>query len=190
MKTSVEWDDRYREAAGEPIPTRVLEEYAHLLPPTGQALDLACGLGGNALFLAAHGLETMAWDFSPVAISRLSREVRRLGLPVTMEVRDVTIHPCKPACFDVIVVSRFLERKLVTSLTKALKPGGLLYYQTFILERVDDKGPKDDAFRLGWNELLALFSDLQILVYREEGRIGDLMHGLRNEAQLVARKIT
>ncbi len=188
MKGPEEWNECYRDSQNEPSPSRVLIEHAHLLPPTGAALDLACGLGGNALFLAARGLETMAWDFSPVAIAYLKKEIRKRQLPLTLEVRNVIAHPPEPARFDVIVVSRFLERTLVPDLTAALKPGGLLYYQTFVRERVDDTGPKNDDYRLGKNELLALFSRLRTLAYREEGLVGDLTRGFRNEAMLVAQR--
>ncbi len=67
----VKWDTRYREAHRVPETALVLSEFQHLLPTSGRALDLACGLGGNALLLAAHGLETHAWDISPVGVERL-----------------------------------------------------------------------------------------------------------------------
>ena len=70
----------------------------------------------------------------------------------------------------------------------ALRPGGLLFYQTFILDRVDDSGPRDGPFRLQTNELLQLFPDLIVRFYREEGRIGDIGRGFRNRAQLVAQR--
>jgi hypothetical protein len=71
---------------------------------------------------------------------------------------------------------------------RALSLGGLLYYQTFIDERVADTGPRNPAYRLRRNELLSLFSGLRLLVYREEGLVGDLERGFRNEAMLVAMR--
>jgi SAM-dependent methyltransferase len=182
------WDRRWRDSASTPRPLAVLADNIHLLPSHGHALDLACGLGGNALLLAEHGLETWAWDLSPVGIERLREEAVRRELVVHPEVRDVLADPPGPERFDVITVGHFLDRRLVPALTAALKPGGLLYYQTFTRERVDDTGPQDDAFRLEENELLRLFADLTLIHYREEGRIGDLTKGLRNEAQLIAIK--
>ncbi|MDE2088953.1 MAG: methyltransferase domain-containing protein [Gammaproteobacteria bacterium] len=187
--TPVDWDERYRAAPAVAVAAaRVLVENRHLLPASGAALDLACGLGGNALLLAAAGLETHAWDSSPVAIEKLHELARERGLRVDAEVRDVVRDPPQANRFDVIVVSRFLERDLAPRLIEALRPGGLLYYQTHARVRVDDRGPRNDAYRLADGELLALFAPLQLVVYREEGRIGRLDQGLRNEALLVARK--
>ncbi len=180
------WDARYAQAELSPVPLEVLAENAHLLPGDGDALDLASGLGGSALFLAARGLHTQAWDLSPVATERLRRLAD--GLPLRARVRDVVALPPSPGRFDVICVGHFLDRPLCRSIAAALRPGGLLFYQTFTRERVDDSGPGNPCFRLGRNELLRLFADLDLCFYREEGTIGDPGHGFRNRAQLVAQR--
>jgi len=71
-------------------------------------------------------------------------------------------------------------------LIQALKPNGLLFYQTFTRTCVNDCGPKNPEFRLRDNELLLMFADLQVVVYQEEACIGDTTQGLRNEALLIA----
>ncbi|HEY5720463.1 MAG TPA: class I SAM-dependent methyltransferase [Gammaproteobacteria bacterium] len=183
------WNARWarRDYAGQG-PIAVLADYAHLLPARGRALDLACGLGLNALFLAARGLESHAWDYSETAIARLRAEAAARGLQLQAEVRDLLAAPPAPAGFDVIVVSRFLERGLCPAIAAALRPGGLLYYQSFVRDRVTEHGPDDHAFRLGANELLALFPGLQLRLYRDEGSLGDVTRGFRDEAQLVAQR--
>ena len=65
------WNRVYAAADRPPEPARVLAENAHLLPASGTALDLACGLGGNALFLAREGQTVSALDISPVALAKL-----------------------------------------------------------------------------------------------------------------------
>lgn len=180
------WDARYSDATGATSPIEVLGDYAHLLPATGRALDLACGLGGNALFLAERGLTVDAWDLSPVAIERLSE--RAAGRSVTATVRDVVAAPPDASRYDVICVGNFLERALCPALSAALRPCGLLFYQTWSRERVDDSGPGDGPYRLDVNELLRLFPGLLVRAYREEGSIGDVQQGLRNRAQLVAQR--
>jgi tellurite methyltransferase len=182
------WDARYREGGNESPAARVLVENAHLLPTAGVALDLACGTGGNALFMASRGLDSHAWDISAVAIDRLRRRARDEGLSVHVMTRNVEAQPPAPDSFDVIVVSHFLARALAPALIAALKPRGLLFYQTFILEKAEEVGPSNLDFLLGENELLRLFAPLRVLVYREEGRVGDITQGFRNEAMLVARR--
>jgi SAM-dependent methyltransferase len=185
---AAKWDARYRERSGTPLPARVLVDNLHLLPKGGDALDLACGLGANALLLCSRGLRTRAWDISAVAIGAL-RAAAPAGCGLIAEVRDVVRQPPAPDSLDVIVVAHFLERGLFPSLIAALRPGGLLFYQTFTRAAVDPQpGPGNPDFRLDDNELLALCAPLRLLVYREEGLVGDRSRGWRNEAMVVACK--
>lgn len=183
-----DWDRRYqaRQAPGEPA--RVLSLHRHLLPRAGLALDLACGLGANALLLAGAGLATLAWDYSPLAIQRLDTLARERQLDIRAQVRDVVAEPPEPGRFAVITVSRFLERSLAPALMAALAPGGLLFYETFVRDRVAAMGPDNPDFLLRENELLQLFGDLRLRVYREEGSVGDVSRGIRNVAMLVAQR--
>ncbi len=183
----VKWD-RIHARGSWPAPAKVLTDYRHLLPHRGGALDLACGLGSNALLLAECGLTVEAWDISPVAIARLGQRARALGLDLKAQACDVTSKAWPQGVFDVIVVSRFLERRLCPVIQQALKPGGLLFYQTFVRDKVTEMGPSNPDFLLAENELLDLFQGLVIRVYREEGRRGDIRQGWRNEVCLVGEK--
>ena len=189
MSIKAKWNERYRAATGERQATQVLKENLHLLPDHGRALDLACGLGANAILLAQQGLEVDAWDIADVPIAALQDVALKRQLSIQTEVRDVETHPPEPETFDVIVVSYFLDRNIIPALIDALKPGGLIYYQTFTQQHVSDRGPQEATFRLADQELLYLFSGLQVLFYREEGRIGDVHKGLRDEAMFIGRKV-
>jgi len=191
MADQQEWNKRYREQTKTltPTPALVLTESAHLLPEKGLALDLACGLGGNAIFLAQHDLQVNAWDYSAAAIEQLNDYAKQNNIELQTEVRDVVLEPPAEQSFDVIVVSRFLERSIIPQLCHAVKPQGLVFYQTFILEKDPSVGPGNPDYLLQPNELLKLFGDLQIRVYREEGLVGDIERGFRNEAMLVAQRI-
>lgn len=183
------WDQIYTDGNEKPAgPCRALSSHSHLLPAEGDALDLACGRGGNALYLAARGFSTRAWDVSAVAIQSLSDVASRNGLPLVAEQRDVTADPPASGSFDIIVVSRFLDRTLAPAICAALREHGLLFYQTFIREKTSDTGPNNPAYRLEANELLRLFQSLHLIYYHEEGNVGDIARGFRNEAMLVAQK--
>ncbi|MCB1754392.1 MAG: class I SAM-dependent methyltransferase [Gammaproteobacteria bacterium] len=183
------WDERYRKAPDvEPRATDVLLNNLHLLPAQGKALDLACGLGGNARLLAGQGLDTSAWDISPVALQALDTASEKHDLKIETRVCDVLESPPPAASFDVIVVARFLDRRLFPHLRAALKPGGVLFYQTFTLENTGKGGPANPDFLLRSNELLEQFRDLTVLSFRDEGRQGDLQAGLRNESWIIVKK--
>lgn len=183
------WDERYKASApGTDQPARVLQDYAHLLPHSGEALDLACGLGANALFLARSGLMTHAWDISTVAITKLQAYADGEGLPLHGRVHDAIDRPPTPGSLDVIVMVHFLERSLSGHLVDAMRPGGLLFFQTFTRTFVNPAGPSQEIFRLADNELLGMFPRLRVLAYREEGTVGDTSQGFRDEALLVAIK--
>ena len=169
-------------------PTYILQEFQHLLPDHGKALDLACGLGANALFLAQHNLQTHAWDISSVAIEKLSEISKSLSLNIDLEIRDVITMPPLENSFDVIVVSHFLERQIMPNIIAALRHKGLLFYQTFTKARVNESGPSNEKYRLGKNELLNICKNLDTVVYREEALIGDTESGFRNEALFIGQR--
>ena len=184
------WNDRYETVHVPNQVIDVLELNMHLLPGQGKSLDFACGLGGNALRMAELGYESHAWDISDNAIKKVKEFAEERQLQLIAEQRDVSQFIPEKESFDIIIVSRFLIRDMAPVLIDALKPNGLLFYQTFTQERVDEEGgPNNKNFRLEVNELLRLFSDLTLRFYREEGRLGDIQKGFRNEAILVAQKI-
>lgn len=184
------WNNRHSQADGIGSPARVLTENFHLLPEQGRALDFACGRGANALCLAEKSvLDVHAWDISNVAIARLQMEADARGVAVHTEIRDVTQEILQPLSFDLILVCHFLERSLAPALMDALRPGGLLFYQTFACMVNSNCGPSSPTMRLQDNELLNLFRPLHIRVYREEQKLGDISRGWRNLAMLVAEKV-
>jgi len=170
-------------------PAMVLQMHSHLLPRHGTALDLACGKGRNAIYLCRHGLTTTAWDISNEAINQLNEYARSEGLSIDAQVRDVSGHPPEQNRFDVIVVSHFLDRTLMSSLIDALKTNGLLFYQTFTRLKVNETGPTNPDYLLEKNELLETFGHLDVLFYCDNADVGDTKQGLRNEAMIVVRKI-
>ena len=185
---AAKWNQRYQ---GSEVPNRaaqVLRENLHLLPTQGNALELACGLGGNALLLAQQGLNTEAWDLSEVALQKLKEFAYQRQLSINTCVANLGEDPLQQNSYDVVVVSAFLERSLCDTIIGALKPGGLLFYQTFTQEKIGPGGPSNPDFLLQPGELLQLFSSIDLIAYRQESNCGDLSQGLRNQAYLVARK--
>lgn len=183
MSDADKWNERYR-AFHYALPTasQVLLNNLHLLPASGRALDLAAGLGANALLLARHGLESYAWDISQVALEQLTAAAKHDDLTVHCLQRDVVSNPPASDTFELIIVSHFLERAICPALGNALTPGGLLFYQTYTVD--SSEGPANPDYRLQRNELLRLFSGLEIVYYREEGIISPA----GSEAMLIAKR--
>lgn len=162
------WDARYQDAdLNSPAkPCFALKEHSKLLPFQGRALELACGLGGNARFLALCGLKTDAWDISDNALTVLNNWASINQLPITPLITDLEQMLMPYQQYDVIVVSRYLDRSILSALPDALKPNGILIYQTF-LSPVQENAPSNPDFYIKPGEFNQVFSQLNTLVYGE-----------------------
>lgn len=188
MSLRDKWNGRYTQAErpNSAQACEVLQRNTALLPPTGRALDLACGLGANALWLAERGLQVWAWDIAEAGLSKLQSVAEENQLAITTHQRDVEQAPPDPDSFDVIVVSRFLHRPTLPALAAALRPGGLLFYQTFHRDKPAG-GPSNPEFLLERGELLRVFTNLRLCFYQEYGQIGHVDSGNRHETLFVGQ---
>lgn len=183
------WNQRFQNATEVPAPVAVLTDNAHLIQPGQRVLELACGLGGNALWLAQQGCDVTAWDISDIGLAKLESFAQAEGLTIHCQQQDLTQPPAiVDTLFDIIVVSRYLDRPLCQIIPEWLNDGGLLFYQTFTRQKVRPGGPGNPDFLLAPGELFQLFPSLIPVIYREESDIGDLEQGLRNQAYFVGRK--
>jgi SAM-dependent methyltransferase len=150
-------------------PTRWLVDHAHVLPTAGDALDVASGSGRNAFWLAARGLNTLAIDRDAHAIDTIRRTAHGLNLPLRAEVVDLeTADTALPIeAFDVIVVVHYLHRPLFPIFRAALRPSGVLVFETFTRAQAQRGRPTNPAFLLEPGELRALVSPLEVLFERE-----------------------
>lgn len=183
------WDERYRDGDWVDLPeaASVLKSATSWLPGRGHALDLACGAGRNALFLARRGLDVTAVDLSGEALGILRRRSREIGLGVHLVQADLERFPLPRERFDVVVSTRFLLRDLFRPIRRTLKPGGLLVFETYNLDELEILGGDlRREYVLERGELRRAFSGMEILLY-EEG-IFQEPEGERGLARLIARK--
>jgi SAM-dependent methyltransferase len=161
-----------------------LTSHEALLPRRGAALDVACGRGRNALWLAERSFVVRAIDRDAAAIAALNDESRARGLPISAEVCDLESGECELGVnhFDVIVVTHYLHRPLFPHLVAALRPAGMLVYETFTTAQAERGKPSNPAFLLQPGELRGLVNGLEIVVERE-GDFDD-----RFVASLIARR--
>jgi SAM-dependent methyltransferase len=134
----------------------------------GPVLDLACGYGRHSLAAAKLGLPVLAMDRNQEALRALQRIAPPLVQCVRTDLEREAIIPVAPASCGAILVFRFLFRPLAPAIVRALRPGGLLLYETFTThQRNLGQGPRNKAFLLEPNELPQLFVDLQRIDYEE-----------------------
>jgi SAM-dependent methyltransferase len=159
-------------------------DHREWLPRAGAALDVACGRGRHALWLAQAGWSVVAVDRDPDAIREVAATARRLHLPVDARVLD--LEQGSPALgedrFDAIVVVHYLHRPLFPSLVAALRTGGVLVYETFTRMQALRGRPRNPAFLLEPGELPQLVSPLTVVDVREGEYEGACV------ASVVARK--
>ena len=146
---------------------------------------MACGRGRHALWLAARGLAVDAVDRSAEAIDAVAAQARQRGLTIQARVLDLESgHPdLGTEAHDVIVGVHYLHRPLFPSLTAALRPGGLLIYETFTRAQAARGKPTNPAFLLEPGELRRLVAPLEVIAERE-GAFDD-----RDVASIVARRV-
>ncbi len=157
-------------------PASWLIENADLLPRGGRVLDVACGRGRHALWLASAGFDVQAIDRNPEAIAVVRDSAAKRGLSIDTAVVDLETDP-PPAIatgFDAIVVFNYLHRPLMPRLLDALKPGGRIVYETFTIGQAKRGHPTNPAFLLKDGELEELMAPCAILRSREgefDGRL-------------------
>ena len=197
--SQADWDAKHNLAAREAAeaPAGILAELWPLLP-SGAALDLACGRGRNAIFLAQHGRPVTAVDWSEAALDLLEKRAQTLRLPVRRIQRmeeakqartgidlvqaDLESAQLEVNSYFLILCVRYLQRSLFSQICRALRPGGMLLFETYTKAQLDfSGGPRNPAHLLDRGELRRAFPELQTVFYRE-------LRAEQGIASLAARK--
>lgn len=161
----------------------LLREAAQL----GPVLDLACGKGRNGLHLAAEGLPVVFLDRSREALETLRQSAADQGLDVEVKEKDMEApggEPLPVEAFGGIIVFNYLHRPLFPDLRAAVKPGGIVVYETFTIEQAALGKPSNPDYLLKPGELPELFPGWEVLHYDE----GERSDPRRYTARLAAQK--
>jgi tellurite methyltransferase len=155
-------------------------------PQNMRALDVACGSGRDAVYLALSGWRVHAIDILADALARAEDLARRNGVEILTEQRDVESDPTLPVGqFDLVVVFRYLYRPLLDALRDAVAEGGYIVYETFH-ERTRETGrpPRNPEHLLRSGELAQAFSGFELVIVRDgverEGRYVSSLLGRRS----------
>ena len=171
------WDKRYELGDRAQRPPDPLLEVAAAAAQRGDALDVACGTGRHAIWLAKHGWTVMAVDYSKIALQMLADSA--LGLHIRtihadIEAGDFLIESGR---YTLIVDTAFLHRPLFEQIREGLAPGGV-FFGIFAMDGINP------AYLINAGELLTYFPGWDIL-HHFEGQGSD---SARSRAELVARK--
>ena len=180
------WDKKYakRSVSDELAANDWLLQHIDSLPP-GRALDLATGLGHSAIVLARSGWDVTAIDISMEGLQRAVALAARLETQVSWIAADLDSYPLPHARFDLITMFHYLARDVLPAqIVDALRPGGVLVYETFTLDQLHVPGNHltNPNFLLRPGELLTMFAGLRTRHHR------DVILPDRAVASLVAEK--
>ena len=165
------WDEKYgiKSVPDKLAPDDWLVEQASDLLP-GRALELACGLGHNAIWLAQQGWTVDALDISPLGLASAEKLAQTCAVHVNWIAGDIDDFIPKTDAYDLVIVFRFLDRiRLPGIAQQALRPGGQMIYETFTTAHINrpDSHMKNPAFALQPQELPRLFQQLDVISYAE-----------------------
>jgi tellurite methyltransferase len=166
------WEARY--ATGDCGPGRAPSEFlvAHADLIHGRVLDVAAGSGRNALFLARRGNRVDAIDISLTGLRSARLAAVAEGIAVRGIQADLEDFPLPVGLYDAAINIRYLQRSLFVPLQRAVKPGGIILFETFLIGQQAFGHPRNPVHMLQPGELRDAFAGCEILVYRE-GRVDD-----------------
>jgi len=164
------WDKQHAESTGETQPASFLRQVfttnAWQLS-RGRALDIACGKGRNSLYLAELGFEVAAMDISTVALDEARTRAQSKQLRIDWRQTDLEVVQLEEAAFELVVNFNYLQRSLIPQIERAVKVGGYIIFETYLIDQKEIGQPKNPDYLLGHNELLEYFRDFRVLYYRE-----------------------
>ena len=187
------WDARYR--AGEYQarfhPSALLVQWLPQLDclAGSSALDVACGLGRNAVYLARQGWQVDALDISQVALDRLAATARDNNLDIRCMAMDLERDAGLLASeqYELALMVRYTDLALIPSLANAVKPGGFVIVEKHLVTEAEVVGPSNPRFRVAPGTLRSAASGLDIIAY-QEGLVVDPDGRTAALAQLIARR--
>lgn len=174
------WDDRHAATEpGAPREPEALADLPGLVPTGGRALDVACGQGATAVWLALRGSTVDAVDVSAVGLAATAASARRHGVAerVTTHRHDLDAglpSDCRGP-YDVVVCLRFRAPALYPVLADVLDPGGLLVVTVLSEVGLSEVGAAPGPFRAAPGELRVAFADLDVRAHREADGVAHLV---------------
>jgi tellurite methyltransferase len=161
------WNQRYAEDSyHKNNPVTLLEDWLPKLP-AGRALDVACGAGRNALYLAQAGYQVDAIDISAEGLNQARQKAEHQGLSINWIEHDFDQAFQFDTDYDLIIVMWYVNLALITRLCGCLTAGGYLLCEEHLITDQEVIGPSSLNFRVVPGDLREAVSGLDILFYEE-----------------------
>ena len=161
------WNQRYSEDSYRKTnPVSLLSDWLPRVP-VGRALDVACGAGRNALYLAQAGFSVDAIDISAVGLQQLEAQARQSGVAIRTIEHDLDEAYAFDTDYDLIVVLWYVNLPLIERLCASLAPGGYLVCEEHLRSDAEVIGPGNPDFRVAPGALRNALSSLELLLYEE-----------------------
>jgi SAM-dependent methyltransferase len=135
-----------------------------VIPRGGRVLDVACGSGRHARFLAARGWRVHAIDRDVAKLGQVGQVGEITTERLDLESGDASLGE---RLYDAVIVFNYLHRPLMPALVRAVRPGGVLIYETFTVGQAERGRPRNPDFLLRDGELPELVAPLRVLRARE-----------------------
>lgn len=166
-KDEIKWNKKYQDIPSlletREASNKLISILDHVIGTS--ALDVACGAGRNAIYLASKGFNVLALDISKIALEELNNK----GIKnITAKYVDLDEYDIPKNSYDLIVMTNFLDRNLIPNLAMALKKDGILFIETYMDHEVNEKPPSNTGFLLKKGELKDFFDDkFEVVDYEE-----------------------
>ena len=164
-------------------PARFLADNVGLLP-RGRVLDVAMGFGHNAIYLARLGFMVEGVDISAEAINTALISAHEAGVTIKAQIVNLESYTIEKDAYEVIICFNYIQRSLMPQIKNGLRIGGIVVYETFIIDQAQFGKPKNPDYLLEHNELLDMFHDFRCLRYRE-----GIFEDYKAIASIIAEKV-
>lgn len=162
------WDARYIDPPEDyPAPDTFLTQNSSLLYG-GRAIDIACGLCANAIYLSQRNYRVDAVDISENALRRAQKKARSLNLDIGFIVSDIDYFPIPENIYDLALVFYFFSAKLIPAITTSVRRGGLIIYSTFNYRHTSLKPDFNPEYLVPKGGLAQYFNGARIIVDEPE----------------------
>jgi tellurite methyltransferase len=177
MNPKSKWNKKHNERINlqeQPAPNARLKNLSPYFTG-GSALDLACGLGGNSLFLARLNYRVEAVDISEVAVNYILEQAAKEQLAIFPLIGDLTeintLH-FKRNTFNLVVITYYLDRALFPFVKSIVKENGYFFMETFYMSPQNENQGVSNQYKLNSKELLSEFGNWKVLFFEENEQEG------------------